>query len=557
MKKTVSVVLLFILTTGLVLGGNLVHNTNHSADFIRTMNRNASTGLDAVYFNPAGLTSLDDGKYFYFSNQTIMQDREVKSSFSLFGEEKKYLGSTFAPVFPNVYYVDKRGDFAFSLGLMPIGGGGSANFEEGLPSFEYDVAIIPTLLTASEIPTTAYGLDMAFEGSSVYLGVQANVSYKVSDLLSVSVGGRYVQAKNTYIGHLKDIQINPDASDIDASLANYDGTTLASATGFFTNLSNVLSIGAEQLGYAAEAAQGAGESLQPLVDDENAGNLTFDDLLTYGIIDEATYATLAGGAEQLGIPFDGSINTPNNTQPAFFAVATTYAALSEQYANDAATNAGFAAKTADIEVDATQNGSAFAPVLGLYYTPNDRLALSLRYEGKAEMTLVNDTEVDGSGLFPNGGKTYSDMPAVLATGLSFKVLPSLRLEGSYNLYFNEDVDWGGKEAYTENGFEYGLGAEFALSEALTLSGGWLFADGNVLKGYNSDMSNSLVSNTVGFGGKYKLNSKMGLSFGISNTFYEEGTETKDVVLTDELTITADETYMKTALDFAVGLCYAF
>lgn len=525
MKKTVSVVLLFILTTGLVLGGNLVHNTNHSADFIRTMNRNASTGLDAVYFNPAGLTSLGDGKYFYFGNQTILQDREVKATSPFFGEEKTYLGTTFAPVFPNIYYVDKRGDFAFSLGFMPIGGGGSANFEEGLPSFEYDVAAIPALLSASGIPTTAYSLDMAFEGSSVYLGVQANVSYKVSDLLSVAVGGRYVQAKNTYVGHLKDIQINPTYPGI------ADGS-MTSATNFFTTMSGALA-------GAAGQAEGGAAGLQPLIDG-GAGDVSFAFLVLGGQMTQEQVDAIAAGFAALGVPgFDENTWTPAIAQGAYTAAAAEYTANSEAMAANAAA-------TADKDVDVLQTGSAFAPIVGLYYTPNDRLALSVRYEGKAEMTLVNDTEVDGSGLFPDGAKTYSDMPAVLATGLSFKVLPSLRLEASYNLYFNEDVDWGGKEAYTENGFEYGLGAEFALSNALTLSGGWLYSTGNILDGYNSDMSNSLVSNTVGLGGKYKLSPKMGLSFGVSNTFYEEGTNEAE-----------NEKYMKTALDLAVGLCYAF
>ena len=537
MKKTVSVVLLFILTTGLVLGGNLVHNTNHSADFIRTMNRNASTGLDAVYFNPAGLTSLEDGKYFYFGNQTIWQDRDVKSSFALFSEEKTYLGSTFAPLFPNVYYVDKRGDFALSLGFMPIGGGGSANFEEGLPSFEYDVAAIPAGLSLSGIPTTDYSLDMAFEGSSIYLGFQANVSYKLNDLVSFSVGGRYIQANNTYVGHLKDIMIDPTYDAVGAN------GSLTSATAFFTNMATFLN-------EVAASATGGSASLQPLVDG-GAGDVSFDNLVLDDSMTQDDVDAIADGFTLLGVPgFDSATWTPNIAQGAYTGAAASYTA-------NAAEMTVNAAKTADLEVDAEQSGSGFAPVFGLYYTPNDKLALSLRYEGQADMTLVNDTEVDGSGLFPHGAKTYSDMPAVLATGISYKVLPSLRLEGSYNLYFNENVDWGGKEDKTENGFEYGLGAEFALSNALTLSGGWLYSTGSVQNSYNSDMSNSLVSNTVGFGGKYNLSPRMGLSFGVSNTFYEEGTGTNAVVLSEDVTLIANEKYMKTALDVAVGLCYAF
>ncbi len=525
MKKNVFVALLVVLTTSLVFGGNIVHNTNQSADFIRMMNRNASTDLDATYFNPAGLTSLEDGVYFSLSNQTIWQDREVKSSFVLFGEEKTYLGETFAPVFPNMYYVDKRGDFALSLGFMPIGGGGSANYDKGLPSFEEPVSGLPYLLTEAGIPTTAYSMDMAFEGSSVYLGFQANVSYKMNDAISLSVGGRYIQAKNTYMGHLKDISINPNYPDL-----GYTGNMVL-ATDFFTTLSGALSAGAAQ-------ASGAAEGLQPLIDG-GAGSYTFVLLKLFGHITQDDIDAIAAGAAALGIPFDPAVNTPGDLQESLnYAVSALEA--------DAAAAAGNAAATADVEVDVVQTGSALAPVFGLYLTPVEGLGLSVRYEGQADMTLVNDTEIDGSGLFPDKGETPSDMPAMLATGISFKLFPSLRVEGSYNIYFNKDVDWGGKEAYTDNGFEYGVGAEFALSNALTLSGGWLYANGNVQNLYNSDLSHSLPSNTIGFGGKYALSPRMGLSFGVSNTSYEEATN--DV---------GDETYMKTALDVAFGINYAF
>ncbi|NTV78917.1 MAG: hypothetical protein HGA25_07260, partial [Clostridiales bacterium] len=44
-----------------ILAGGLVTNTNQSAMYTRLQNRNASTDIDAVYFNPAGLTKLGNG----------------------------------------------------------------------------------------------------------------------------------------------------------------------------------------------------------------------------------------------------------------------------------------------------------------------------------------------------------------------------------------------------------------------------------------------------------------------------------------------------------------
>ena len=60
--------------SGQLLAGGIVTNTNQSAQFIRTMSRNASTDIDAVYFNPAGLVRMDDGFHFALHNQTIFQE---------------------------------------------------------------------------------------------------------------------------------------------------------------------------------------------------------------------------------------------------------------------------------------------------------------------------------------------------------------------------------------------------------------------------------------------------------------------------------------------------
>ena len=38
-------------------------------------------------------------------------------------------------------------------------------------------------------------------------GYQLGVSFKITDIISVAAGARYVTAKNTYEGHVKDIMI--------------------------------------------------------------------------------------------------------------------------------------------------------------------------------------------------------------------------------------------------------------------------------------------------------------------------------------------------------------
>jgi len=82
MKKTLFLAG-FLIATQLAFAGGIVTNSNQSAQFIRTMSRNASTEIDATYFNPAGLTQLADGWHFSLHNQTIFQEKTVTNSFPL------------------------------------------------------------------------------------------------------------------------------------------------------------------------------------------------------------------------------------------------------------------------------------------------------------------------------------------------------------------------------------------------------------------------------------------------------------------------------------------
>ena len=144
--------LLLVLTAALLIpylanAGGIVTNTNQSAYWVRTMVRDASTGIDAVYFNPAGLTKLEDGFHFSLNSQTIFQSKDVTATYPLLtGGSKLYKGEVTAPVFPSLYAAWTKGKFAVSFGFNPIGGGGGAEYNDGLFSFEKDLTLlVPTV----------------------------------------------------------------------------------------------------------------------------------------------------------------------------------------------------------------------------------------------------------------------------------------------------------------------------------------------------------------------------------------------------------------------------
>ncbi len=517
MKKNLIrlMVALFLLPFTAFAGG-IVTNTNQSASFIRKPVQDAVINATSTYYNPAGLSFLEDGFHFSISNQSITQTRKISSTFPGMGRSE-FEGGVNAPLFPTVYAVYKTGALAFSLGFNPIGGGGSAQFEEGLPSFEQQVAVLPGSLSLAGIPTTDYSMDASFDGSSLNWGLQFNASYAINDMIGVSAGLRYIIANNSYTGHLKDIMINPNHP------LNAEGPgNMISAPVFFSTL------------YAA--ANEAATSMQPIIDG-GGENFTLTQLVGGGFITQAEADMLAGG---LGDNYD-----PNMTA----------AQIQGAYLQNADMMSDLVTSTSDMQLDASQSGTGIIPVFGINFKVSEDLNFGIKYEHRASIKLTNSTTVDDVGMYPDGDEVAADMPAMLSLGASYRIIPDLRLSGGFHYYFDKSADYGktlpNEEVIDNNFWEAGLGLEYLLSDNFLLSAGYLRTQTGVNDLYHSDLSHSLSTNSIGGGLKYMFNSNLALNVGVMTTMYEP--YTKDFSLSG---ISYSENYDRSALTFAVGVDFS-
>ena len=538
MKKFAVLISGALLLINTVFAGGILTNSNQSAQFVRMLSRNASINLDAVYFNPAGLTQMENGFYFGFHNQTILQSKTITSEFGQNSTPKypllydKYVGDVQVPVFPTAFAVYKTDNWAFSAGFGPNAGGGSAKYDHGLPSFEKQIArIVPKLSGLSSLgyPVNSYDVDIAFEGTSVFWGIQGGATYKVNKVISVYLGARYVPGVNTYNGGITNIQLGP--------------------VGGLQNGQTYLTAAATAATAKSQATAAAAASLQPLVAG-GAGSLTIAQVQGAGYISAAQRAQLEGGLQQLGL------TAAQISAISVAAAQTTYATTSAYLAGTATNLTAVAPSLADKHVDVKQTGGGVTPIIGIDIHL-DKLNIGLKYEHMTIIGMTNKTVVDGTGLFPDGQKTNSDIPAILAGGADYQATNKLKVSGSFNVYMDKKVNWG-KNVYLEdrtidkNYVELALGVEYKLTDKFTLSAGYLNSNTGVSEQYQSDFSFSNDSYTTGLGFQWNMNKRLVLDAGMMLTTYKDDTKT----FTEAAPIgTYTETYSKDTFTVAFGIGY--
>ncbi len=528
-----------VLISGSLLAGGLVTNTNQSAMFTRLQNRNASTDIDAVYFNPAGVSRLGNGLFVSINNQTISQTRTITSDYSqLSSSPRDYKGTASAPIFPGIYVAYNVGKWSISAGFNPIGGGGSAKYEKGLPSFEMPISDLVPLLSSQGIPTTAYSADIFFKGKSVYFGYQANIGYKINDMLSVAAGVRIVSAKNTYSGYIKNVSINPNYPAF-----GYTGA-MVHASDFFSAASTTLTT------LAAGATQYVA-GLQPIIAG-GGGSILLSDGASAGLTsDQITQIqTIVSAARQnpAGISIAQAQAILGIAAPAFTAQATQASAT--------------AAQTSDINVDAEETGTGYTPIISVDFAPSDMVNIAVKYEFKTKLRLTTKVQNNmGGGIFFDGTKVVADMPALLAIGLDVKPVKRLKISASFNTYFDKNVDYDGSEIIDinmidRNFLEYGLGVEYGLSDKFRISAGWEETLTSVNEKYQSDMEFDTNTNTLGAGIGYRITPMIDLNLGGQYTFYQEGSKDFTHLLGTNL-VPYNEKYKKQTWLVAIGLDFHF
>ncbi len=515
-QKTVLAALLLAMTTSTQAGG-LLTNTNQNIAFNRNFARVGAIGIDGVYFNPAGVAFLDQGFHLSLNFQNVYQTRQITSAFSvpafantpyeypftLNGGDKTdgskfYEGKASVPILPSFQVAYNKDKWSFQAGFGLTGGGGKASFNEGLPSFERQIAILPalinqqlptfsTLLGQQETPATSYSMQSYMSGHQYNFGLQLGVAYKINENLSVFGGARFNYIYNKYEGNITNI-----SADVNGNNQNlYE---------YFGSKAKLLTEKAAALQAQAVAAKTQADAYQA----------------------QANAATDPTAKAQLQ------------------AAANQYAAGAQQASAGAKMVSAGADKlnsskelVKDRYVEVSQRGWGITPILGIDYRTG-KWNFAARYEFTTKFNIENNTKRDDTQKYENGVNTPNDIPGILALGAQYEVLKNLRVMAGYNHYFDKDarMDNNKQRFLKHNTQEFLAGVEWDINPSVTVSAGgqrtlYGLGDGK----YLTDLSFVTSSYSFGVGAKIKVAKNAHLNVAYFFTNYSKFTKNYEDAIT--------------------------
>ena len=455
--------------------GGILTNTNQNIAFNRMMSRDAAIGIDGVYTNPAGVAFMDDGWHLSLNWQYAHQTRTILTTNPDFvhGMEndgraiKKFKGNADAPIVPSVQAAYNKGKWSLQAGFAVTGGGGKCTFSDGIGSFESAVAAIANQL--QPLGATGYGLEGYMRGRQFYFGFTLGAAYKVTDNLSVYGGARLLYGTASYKARLNNIVVNT------ANGAVPFGAFLDGANGKIT-------------GGIAQYTAGISQLEAGIAQYEDNGAPVPEEMTTKLAEARTALAQLQGTQAKLQ--------------------------TLETYREG-------------VNLMSDQSGWGIAPIIGVDYKVGD-FNFAAKYEFKTRIRMKNSSTVkeahaiDAVNKFRDDSSVPEDQPALLTVGAQWSILPSVRVNAGYHLFFDKSAHWYKHEEKKLDGntWEWNAGAEWDITDKLTVSGGFQKTNYGLSDEYMNDMSFVVSSYTFGFGVGYQVSKKVRLNAAYFQTNYD-------------------------------------
>ena len=184
-------VLIFSLTGASILwAGGADNKTNWSAEYVRTLNRNAATdSADIVMYNPAGVMEMADGLYANVSGQYLFKDYNNEINGNDFDQDEP-------SIVPGIFSIFKKDCHAIFFGVSNVLGGGEVDFKDGnattnLLGFSIATGANARLLPALTSPPLSDVIAGQDPRSYLYSNIENQELWAEQETPGYTLGGAY------------------------------------------------------------------------------------------------------------------------------------------------------------------------------------------------------------------------------------------------------------------------------------------------------------------------------------------------------------------------------
>ena len=453
-------VMLTAATTTATAGGILT-NTNQSIDFLRNPARDAAIGLDGVYSNPAGVAFMPEGFYLGINWQYAHQTRTIESTNPVFALGKKNDG----------------------LGTKTFEGIADAPF---LPSIQaaYNKGNWSVQFNFS-VPGGGGACEFA-DGLGSFESVVGSIANQLKPLGATGYDmDGYMQGRQYYFG----FQLGT-AYKITKDFSVYGGLRVLYGTATYkAKISNIMVNTAG--GYVD-----FGSFLQGAATTVDAGISQVNELIT--------------DCQKAGVPVPAELTTQ----------------LAQLEGTKESLNS-LQKYSEGVNLLCNQSSVGVAPVIGIDWRVGN-FNFAAKYEAKTEIHMKNESTVNKASEIPavnkfrDAEKIDEDMPAQLSLGAMWTMSDNFRLNLGYHHYYDKSVKWYNNTQDLLGGGtnEYLAGAEWDLTDKLTISGGGQLTRYQLTDKYMNDMSFVVNSYSLGCGFNYKASDKVTLKAAYFQTNYD-------------------------------------
>lgn len=537
-----------IASSSATFAGGLLTNTNQHVAFNRMMSREASIGIDGVYYNPAGVVFMGEGSHLAINWQAAWQTRTINNDYKLFTNNvnnpttpRDFKGKAVAPVIPSFQYAYNKGRWSFQGNFALTGGGGKCTFDNGLGSFEKivsetamgaiglagaidhaaNVLLVPGYVRPDQtidrdkfIPMFtsdkafgkkgSYSFNSYMHGRQYYFGLSAGAAYKVSDNFSVYAGLRGIYATCNYYGYVEDIKVGnmPLYQVLDPSKENSANIELScdqSGIGFTPMLAVDYKTG--RWNFSAKYEFKTRMRLK---------NKSVNQLPSIGNLDDnlknQMNKVLTAKFMQAGLPQEQAI------------------IKAEQTSSDVLRDQTVKATTA---------------------------ALKQQFDSKIDKAI---------GEYADGKKIAGDIPSLLTVGVGYSPIDELHINVGFHWFDDYNAtsyNNRNKKLKKRGTLEFNAGVEYDVTKKITVSTGWQNTNYGLTDEYMDDKSFVVGSNSVGLGGVYHITKKLDFSVAYFHTFYNHVKTSEEVTLAPGKTVTYNSDYTRNNSAFAAGVNITF